>query len=108
MSFISILSKIGKGFLGAAPFVTTALSGTGLPALTQIATLVGTAEAVGEIVKQHGGKVDKLQAILPEVKTVVASIDILKGKSVADPDLFEAGCVDITNGVVKVLKAFQA
>lgn len=108
MGFLSILAKIGKGFLGAAPLVTTVLSQTGIPALSQIAALVGTAEAVGEIAKSHGGKVDKLQAILPEVKTVVGSLDLFAGRKLADPETFEAGCVDITNGVVKLLKAFQA
>lgn len=57
----------------------------GTEVFTAILRVVGNAEAVGEIVKGHGGsKLDKMTLVLPQVESLIRNSEAVAGREILD------------------------
>ena len=113
MSLLSCLGKIGKGIWKGITYarplaVAIGVAIPGPDPFENVANLIGTAEAVGEIVLAQGGtKLDKLTLILPKAKEAIRNSELLLHQELVDEALFTEGVSEVINGEVKILKAFK-
>lgn len=113
MSLLSFLGKVGKGLWMGLRYAKPVLQSVGavIPGpdlFEEVAELLSTAEAVGEIVKAQGGtKLDKLLLILPQAKKAILSSELLSGHELLDEGLFTEGVAELISAEVKILKAFK-
>jgi hypothetical protein len=73
--------------------------------LAQIAQLVVTAEALGQLKGLSGP--DKAKAAGPLIAQVILQSTIMTGQKIATPELFNQGCVEIAGGVADVLNSLH-
>jgi len=113
MSLLSFLGKVGKGLWTGLRYAKPVVQAVGaaIPGrdpFEEVGELLGTAEAVGEIVKAQGGtKLNKLLLILPQAKKIILNSELLSGHELVDEVLFTEGVTEVINGEVKILKAFK-
>lgn len=98
------LYPLVQPLLGSGKAATVA--GTGVNDLTQIAKLVIQIEAAfGAVPGMTGAQ--KLQALVPLVKNIITTSEIVVNKKVANDELFSKGCTEIAQGVVDVLNSIH-
>ena len=106
-----ILAKAGAVALGVYPLVQPMLgsgkaaqvTGTVVNDLTQIAGLAGMIE----IAMQGKTGADKMAALLPLARNVIATSELVSGKKVAHPELLEKAAQEIAQGVVDILNSLH-
>lgn len=111
---MKFLTKLGKVLLqgtqillGVQPFlpqynkeVTRTIN-----ALEQIAGIVVNVEAFGQILGTPGA--DKLKAASPLVSQLILQSDLLAGKKIDNPVLFQSGITKITDGMADILNSLD-
>ena len=113
MSLLSFLGKVGKGIWRGITYARplAAAIGTVVPGqdpFESVANLIGTAEAVGEVVLAQGGtKLDKFKLTLPLAKEAIRNSELLLHRELVDEALFTEGVTDVINGEVKIFKSFK-
>jgi len=109
MSFLSVLSKIGKaiftGVKAASPFIGFLPAGG---TFGKIAALVGTAERVGDVLVGPGSGAKKAEALLPLSAEVIATSEIVAGHEILDQALYLQGVLKIQDGTHDILKSLKA
>lgn len=73
--------------------------------LEQLASMIGTVEAVGQALSLAGPQ--KLTAASPLVAQVILQSSLMAHHSIADPVLFKAGCEKIGSGMADVLNSLK-
>ena len=74
--------------------------------LVQVASIITTVEAVGQVLNQPGP--EKLRAASPLVAQIVLKSSVVAGRKIADPVKFQAGCQKIADGMADVLNSIDA
>lgn len=115
MTFLSKLGKIIATvtglFLGFAPVIQKTYPGTGgvidtvSKDLAEVGTVVANIEAIGQLKGLSGA--DKAKAAGPLVAQIVLNSSLVAGKKIANPDLFQQGCQNISGGVADVLNSLH-
>lgn len=75
--------------------------------LSQISNYVVTVETVFAALGKAKAGGDKLKAATPLVALVVKGSELVAGKHIANPALFEQGCKSITSGMADVLNSLD-
>ena len=111
MSFLkklgTILLKTGQVVTGLGPIfpsqqtTITKVQDT----LAKIAELVVSMEAIGAALGTTGA--DKLKAVTPLVSQAILQSDLMTGKKIDNPDLFNSGTSKITDGMVDILNSLK-
>jgi len=93
------LQPIIQPMLGSAkPAVTTVTND--LSSIAQLVTMIETA--------LHGqAGTAKLQALIPLVKSVISTSELVSGKKIANEALFTQGCTEVGQGVVDILNSIS-
>lgn len=115
MTFLSRLGKIiatvSEVFLGFAPFLTKAVPQSGgvvstvSKDLADVGNIVAQVEAIGQLKGLAGP--DRAKLAGPLVAQIIMSSTLLANKKIANPDLFNQGCVNISGGVADVLNSLH-
>jgi len=111
MKFLSVLGKIlvtgSKIVTGLGPMLPIPQS-TAIrlqDTLAKIAEIVVSVEAFGTILNTPGP--EKLRAASPLVGQIILQSDLLTGKKIDDPVLFQKGIASITSGMADVLNSIK-
>lgn len=76
--------------------------------ISAITSIIGNAEAVGEIVKQQGGtKLDKLQLVLPQVEAIIKDSEVVAGRQIIDEALFAKAVQEYAQATVDLTKSLS-
>lgn len=115
MTFLSKLGKIiatvSEIFLGFAPILSKAVPQVGGVVQTiskdfaDVGNIVAQVEAIGQLKGLAGP--DRAKLAGPLVAQIILSSTLVAGKKIANPDLFNQGCVNISGGVADVLNSLH-
>lgn len=73
--------------------------------LNQVASILVQVEAIGAALQLTGDQ--KLTAATPLITQLILKSDLLTGKRIDDPVLFNQGVQDLVNSVVKILNSVK-
>ncbi len=116
---MTFLSKLGAAILkftqivaGIAPVMEAAVPGQAQTIqvvsqdLAQIASIITTAEAMGQAIAAPGAQ--KLTMAAPMVSQIILQSTLLVGHSIEDPALFQKAVGEIAGGVADLLNSLKA
>lgn len=107
----SIIAAVSGVFLGFAPAFEQAVPkssnviDTVSKDLAQVGNVVAQIEAIGQLKGLAGP--DKAKAAGPLVAQIILSSSLVAGKKIANQDLFNQACVEISGGVADVLNSLH-
>lgn len=123
-SFTSILKKIGQvmtavvtGSQVLGPIINQTVPASVQPTvvkvedkLNDIFKAIFTVETVANTLTDPAAKTgaQKLAMLIPLVQDIVASSQLVTGKSVGDPQLFTEGVKEVAEGAVKIINALHS
>jgi hypothetical protein len=104
--------KAQQMFTGFSPLIKAGLSDRGdrvvdriEDSLSDVATVVVQVEAIGAALQLSGTQ--KLTAATPLVAQLILKSDLMLGKKIDNPVLFNEGCGDLATGIVKILNSIK-
>lgn len=95
-----IITGLGPLFPQVAPHVQKVTD-----TLEKIIAIVVNVEVFGQVLGTIG--IDKLKAATPLVSQIILQSDLLVGKKINDPVLFNKGVASITSGVADILNSVK-
>jgi len=109
----SIALKVTTAVLGFGPLVTSLtptkrddeILARVTPSLTQIAGVIQQVELFGQALALPGPQ--KLTAATPAVAQIVLQSAFMVGHKIADPVLFQRGCMKMADGMADVLNSLK-
>lgn len=111
MKFLSVLGKVllttAKVATGLGPLVPTLVPQAGkyMDTVEKLASIVVSAEAFGQVNGLDG--IAKLKGATPLVSQLILQSDMLVGKKINDPELFNRGCIQLTSGMADILNSLK-
>ncbi len=113
-----LLAKVIGAISGVAPAVETLLGQYNTAYATKVTTIIDTFQAILQKAVDTevafsavypGAKTgaQKLQALSALIAPVIAEVELIKGKKIANAVLYNEALVDISNGAAKLLNAIE-
>lgn len=75
--------------------------------LTKISGIVAAIEVVGQAMTAPAPGAEKLKMAAPLVAQVILQSDVLVGRKIKNPELFQQGCANIAGGMADVMNSLD-
>lgn len=98
------IGPILKPFLGSGKTATGVITATN--DLTSIASMVVQIETVFNTIPNSSGQ-QKFAALVPLVKNIISTSEVVAGKKIQNEDLFSKGATEVAQGMVDILNAIH-
>ncbi len=100
--------RVGQIVIGIGPMISQAAGVVQVVSrdISAIVQIIGYVEAIGAALNIAGP--DKLKAAAPLVAQAILQSEVLVGKTIRDPDLFQKACTEYAQATVDLLNSLDA